>query len=218
MIQLMLVDDHHLVRNGFRLILESQPDMAVLADVESGDAALHLLAQHQQPDVLLTDIHMDEMNGIKLIELVREKYPGMKVMALSMVDDIHTVFEVLHVGGSGYLVKDSSCDEVLFGIRQVANGEKYISVSLGISCINSYKQYTASIPDRNYILSKYDISERELSVLELIAEGYTNAEIADRIFLSKRTVEGHRQRLIEKTRTKNTAGLVRFGFHNMLLH
>src|SRR5690606_33065246 len=110
------------------------------------------------------------------------------------------------------------CDEVLFGIRQVANGEKYISVSLGISCINSYKQYTASIPDRNYILSKYDISERELSVLELIAEGYTNAEIADRIFLSKRTVEGHRQRLIEKTRTKNTAGLVRFGFHNMLLH
>src|SRR5690606_27657994 len=106
MIQLMLVDDHHLVRNGFRLILESQPDMAVLADVESGNAALHLLAQHQQPDVLLTDIHMDEMNGIKLIELVREKYPGIKVMALSMVDDIHTVFEVLHVGGSGYLVKD----------------------------------------------------------------------------------------------------------------
>src|SRR5690606_38759105 len=105
------------------------------------------------PDVLLTDIHMDEMNGIKLIELVREKYPGIKVMALSMVDDIHTVFEVLHVGGSGYLVKDSSCDEVLFGIRQVANGEKYISVSLGISCINSYKQYTDSIPDRNYILS-----------------------------------------------------------------
>jgi len=98
--------------------------MAVLADVESGDAALHLLAQHQQPDVLLTDIHMDEMNGIKLIELVREKYPGIKVMALSMVDDIHTVFEVLHVGGSGYLVKDSSCDEVLFGIRRVANGEK----------------------------------------------------------------------------------------------
>jgi two-component system, NarL family, response regulator NreC len=218
MIQLMLVDDHHLVRNGFRLILESQPDMAVLADVESGEATLQFLADQQQPDVLLTDIHMEGMNGIELIERVKEVYPDVRLMALSMIDDIRTVFEVLHAGGNGYLVKDSSCDEVLFGIRQVANGDKYISVSLGISCINNYKQYTDRLPDREYILSKYDISERELSVLELIAEGYTNAEIAEKIFLSKRTVEGHRQRLIEKTQARNTAGLVRFGFHNMLLH
>ena len=214
----MLVDDHHLVRNGFRLILESQEDMAVLADVESAEAGLDFLDKQPHPDIILTDIRMEGMDGVKFIERVHHKYSGIKILALSMIQDLQTVFEVMHTGANGYLVKDSSCEEVLFGIRQVANGEKYISVSLGISCINSYKSYTDSIPDKDHILLKYDISERELSVLELISEGYTNAEIANKIFLSKRTVEGHRQRLIEKTHTKNTAGLVRFGFHHMLLH
>lgn len=218
MIQLMLVDDHHLVRNGFRLILESQKDMAVLADVESAEGALDLLAQNNLPDIILTDVKMEKMNGITFIGRIKEKYPKIKVLALSMMNDIQTVFEVLRAGGDGYLVKDSSADEVVFGIRQVANGEKYLSVSLGLSCIENYRLYMENNPDKGLIMTKYDISERELAVLELISEGYTNAEIADRIFLSKRTVEGHRQRLIEKTRTRNTAELVRFGFHNMLLH
>lgn len=218
MIQLMLVDDHHLVRNGFRLILETQKDMAVLADVESAEGALDLLAQNKLPDIILTDVKMEKMNGITFIGRIKEKYPQIKVLALSMMNDIQTVFEVLRAGGDGYLVKDSSADEVVFGIRQIANGEKYLSVSLGLSCIENYRLYMENNPDKGFIMTKYDISERELAVLELISEGYTNAEIADRIFLSKRTVEGHRQRLIEKTRTRNTAELVRFGFHNMLLH
>ncbi|PUV24271.1 response regulator transcription factor [Sphingobacterium athyrii] len=218
MIQLMLVDDHHLVRNGFRLILESQKDMAVLADVESAEGALDMLAQNILPDIILTDVKMEEMNGITFIGRLKEKYSQIKVLALSMMNDIQTVFEVLRAGGDGYLVKDSSADEVVFGIRQIANGEKYLSVSLGLSCIENYRLYIENNPDKRIIMTKYDISERELAVLELISEGYTNAEIADRIFLSKRTVEGHRQRLIEKTRTRNTAELVRFGFHNMLLH
>ncbi|OOG19009.1 hypothetical protein BWD42_03385 [Sphingobacterium sp. CZ-UAM] len=218
MIQLMLVDDHHLVRNGFRLILETQEDMAVLADVESAEGALDLLAQNKLPDIILTDVKMEKMNGITFIGRIKEKYPQIKVLALSMMNDIQTVFEVLRAGGDGYLVKDSSADEVVFGIRQIANGEKYLSVSLGLSCIENYRLYMENNPDKGFIMTKYDISERELAVLELISEGYTNAEIADRIFLSKRTVEGHRQRLIEKTRTRNTAELVRFGFHNMLLH
>ncbi|MDR2270771.1 MAG: response regulator transcription factor [Sphingobacterium sp.] len=218
MIQLMLVDDHHLVRNGFRLILESQKDMAVLADVESGEMALDFLTRNQAPNLILTDVKMEEMDGISLITHIKEKYPQIKILALSMLNDIQTVSDVLNAGGDGYLVKDSSADEVLFGIRQIANGEKYLSVSLGISCVENYRQYIANTPDKGYVLAKYDISERDLAVLELISEGYTNAEIADRIFLSKRTVEGHRQRLIEKTHTRNTAGLVRFGFYHMLLH
>ncbi|WP_104381836.1 response regulator transcription factor [Sphingobacterium sp. HMA12] len=218
MIQLMLVDDHHLVRNGFRLILESQKDIAVSDDVESAEGALDLLAKNNLPDMILTDLKMEKMDGITFIGRTKEKYPQIKILALSMLNDIQTVFEVLRAGGDGYLVKDSSADEMIFGIRQIINGEKYLSVSLGLSCIENYRLYMENNPDKGFIMTKYDLSERELAVLELISEGYTNAEIADRIFLSKRTVEGHRQRLIEKTRTRNTAELVRFGFHNMLLH
>ncbi|WP_343557708.1 LuxR C-terminal-related transcriptional regulator [Sphingobacterium sp.] len=127
MIQVMLVDDHHLVRNGFRLILETQDDIVVVADVESAEKAIDFLKINRPPDMILTDINMGE---------------------------------------------------------------------IGVSCLNDYKNYADRAPDRNRILVKYDISEREFHVLELIAEGYTNGEIADRIFLSKRTVEGHRQKLI----------------------
>ena len=218
MIQILLVDDHHLVRSGFRLILETQDDIAVLADGESAEAALDVLKINHRLDMILTDINMGKMGGIALIQFAKQKYPAIKILALTMENDKHVAAEALHAGADGYLVKDSSCDEVLFGIRQVAKGEKYISGSLGASCLNDYKNYADRAPDLNRILLEYDISERELHVLELIAEGYTNGEIAERIFLSKRTVEGHRQKLIEKTNTKNTAGLVRFGFHHMLLH
>jgi len=218
MIQVMLVDDHHLVRNGFRLILETQDDIAVLADVESAENALNFLESNHDLDIILTDINMAEMGGIEFIGIIKLRYPNVEILALTMESDMDIASEVLSVGGEGYLTKDSSCEEVLFGIRQVAKGEKYISGSLGFACLYDYKKYTHNIHDKHYMLSKYDITERELSVLELIAEGYTNGEIANRIFLSKRTVEGHRQKLIEKTKTKNAAGLVRFGFHNMLLH
>ncbi|WP_293900202.1 response regulator [Sphingobacterium sp. UBA5670] len=218
MIQVMLVDDHHLVRNGFRLILETQDDIVVVADVESAEKAIDFLKINRPPDMILTDINMGEIGGVALIQLVKQQYSHIKILALTMEIDKHIAADVFSPGADGYLVKDSSCDEVLFGMRQVAKGEKYVSCSLGVSCLNDYKNYADRAPDRNRILVKYDISEREFHVLELIAEGYTNGEIADRIFLSKRTVEGHRQKLIEKTNTKNTAGLVRFCFHTMLLH
>lgn len=158
MIQLMLVDDHHLVRNGFRLILESQKDMAVLADVETGEMALDFLTKNQAPNLILTDIKMEEMDGISLITHIKENYPQIKIIVLSMLNDRQTVSDVLNAGGD--LVKDSSADEVLFGIRQIANGEKYLSVSLGISCVENYRQYIANMPDKGYVLAKYDISER----------------------------------------------------------
>ncbi len=218
MIQVMLVDDHHLVRNGFRLILETQDDIVVVADVESAEKAIDFLKINRPPDMILTDINMGEIGGVALIQLVKQQYSHIKILALTMEIDKHIAADVFSAGADGYLVKDSSCDEVLFGMRQVAKGEKYVSGSLGVSCLNDYKNYADRAADRNRILVKYDISEREFHVLELIAEGYTNGEIADRIFLSKRTVEGHRQKLIEKTNTKNTAGLVRFCFHTMLLH
>lgn len=215
--QLLLVDDHTLVRSGFQLILEAQQDITVIAGVESGEKAMEYLNSSSKPDIILTDIHMEQMDGIQLIQAVKKKYEDIKIIVLSMEDNIHVVQEILNLGADGYLSKDSNVEEILFGIQQVIRGEQYISASLSIDIIRNLSKYSQMDVDRSVIMTRYDISERELSVLELIAQGHTNAEIADQIYLSKRTVEGHRQQLIEKTGSKNTAGLVRFGFQKKLL-
>jgi len=215
--QLLLVDDHTLVRSGFQLILEAQQDITVIAGVENGEKALEYLNSSSKPDIKKTDIHMEQIDGIQLIQEVKKKYVDIKIIVLSMEDNIHVVQEIFNLGADGYLLKDSNVEEILFGIQQVIRGEQYISASLSIDIIRNLSKYTHMDVDRNAIMARYDISERELSVLELIAQGHTNAEIADQIYLSKRTVEGHRQQLIEKTGSKNTAGLVRFGFQKKLL-
>ncbi|MCW8311888.1 response regulator [Sphingobacterium thalpophilum] len=217
MTQLVLVDDHRLVRSGFRLILEAQKDITVIAEAENGQAALAYLAQGVHPDVILTDIHMDGMSSIQFIQQVKQQYAEVKLIVLSMDDKFFTVQEALSSCADGYLLKSSHAEEILFGIQQVQRGIRYISSALSINLISNSVQFTPTEADRAQVMARYDISERDMLVLELIAQGYTNAEIADQIFLSKRTVEGHRQQLIEKTKSKNTAGLVRFGFQNKLL-
>ncbi len=215
--QLLLVDDHNLVRSGFQLILEAQEDITVIAGVENGQKALDYLKGASRPDIILTDIHMEVMDGIQFIQAVKRDYPTIKIIVLSMEDNIQIVQEVLNLGADGYLSKDSNVEEILFGIQQIIRGQQYVSAALSIELIKNLPKYAHLDVDRAALMKRYDISERELSVLELIAEGHTNAEIADQIYLSKRTVEGHRQQLIEKTGSKNTAGLVRFGFQKKLL-
>ncbi len=215
--QLLLVDDHNLVRSGFQLILEAQEDITVIAGVENGQKALDYLKGASRPDIILTDIHMEVMDGIQFIQAVKRGYPTIKIIVLSMEDNIQIVQEVLNLGADGYLSKDSNVEEILFGIQQIIRGQQYVSAALSIELIKNLPKYAHLDVDRAALMKRYDISERELSVLELIAEGHTNAEIADQIYLSKRTVEGHRQQLIEKTGSKNTAGLVRFGFQKKLL-
>ena len=217
MAQLLLIDDHALVRSGFRLILEAQKDLTVTAEAENGEEALTYLVGTAQPDLILTDIHMDVMDGLEFIQEVKLRYPTLKLIVLTMDGSIQTVQEALNIGVDGYLLKSSHVDEILFGIQQVLKGSNYISSALSIELVRQSASYIQPNFDRKEVMIKYDITERELSVLELIAEGYTNAEIADQIFLSKRTVEGHRQQLIMKTNTKNTAGLIRFGFQKKLL-
>lgn len=215
--QLLLVDDHTLVRSGFQLILEAQEDITVIAGAENGQKALEYLKGASRPNIILTDIHMEVMDGIQFIQVVKRDYPDIKIIVLSMEDNIQIIQEVLNLGADGYLSKDSNVEEILFGIQQVIRGEQYVSAALSIELIKNLPKYAQLDVDRAAIMRRYDISERELSVLELIALGHTNAEIADQIYLSKRTVEGHRQQLIEKTGSKNTAGLVRFGFQKKLL-
>lgn len=217
MFKILLVEDHKLVRNGLRLILDSHDEITVIGESDNGVRALEFLSKNELPDLIVTDINMPEMDGIALIFKVKLDFPGVKIAVLSMIDENATVIEAFKAGAAGYLSKNSDYNELLGGVLQVASGKRYLSTSIGLGLLDNFQVVQPAVIDKEAISRRYDISERELSVLELIAHGFTNAEIADKIFLSKRTVEGLRQQLIDKTKTKNTADLVRFAFQNKLL-
>lgn len=217
MYKILLVDDHTLVRNGFRLILESHKQLSIIGEAGNGVQALEFLDKSETPDLIITDLKMEEMSGITLIHKVKANYPEIDVAVLSMIEDNNTVAEAFRAGAVGFLSKNSDYDELVQGIFNILQGKRYISMEIGLSLLDHFQLNSPIYIDKEAIFHRYDISERELTVLELISRGFTNAEIADQIFLSKRTVEGHRQQLIDKTKTKNTADLVRFAFQNKLL-
>lgn len=215
--KILLVDDHTLVRNGFRLILESFDGIAIIGEAGNGLEALEFLNTNPLPDLILTDITMAEMDGIKLIHKVKEKFPAALVAVLSMIEDITTVAESFRTGAVGYISKASSYDDMVNGVIQVLEGKRYLSMSIGLALLDHFEAHDPAPSDKRSIFLRYAISERELHILELISQGFTNSEIADLVFLSKRTIEGHRQQLIDKTGTKNTADLVRFAFQHKIL-
>ncbi|WP_333863088.1 response regulator transcription factor [Sphingobacterium sp.] len=218
MIKILLVEDHMVVRNGIKLLLESQEGFEVVGEASNGKEALDFLSSNTVPDIVLTDISMDEMDGIELLQLINKQYASIKVVILSMLNQINYVIKAFESGLSGYLVKNVGYHELLFGLNHIANGGRYVSEEIAMILLDQVRsgQGYAQIPEG--LQSDFDISERELEVLKLIAEGYTNVEIADKIFLSKRTVEGHRQNLIDKAGVKNTAHLVKFAFERGILN
>ena len=218
MVKILLVEDHMVVRNGIKLLLESQDDFKVIGEASDGEEALLQLANNLNPDIILTDISMDNMDGMEMLKIVGQQYTSIKVVVLSMLNQIHYVIEGFEHGLSGYLLKNVDYNELLFGLRHVANGGKYMSVEISMSLLEKVSSGELFGEKRRFVTAKIEVSDREMEVLALIADGFTNIEIADKIFLSKRTVEGHRQSLIEKTQVKNTAELVKFAFQSGLLH
>ncbi|MGJ1403889.1 response regulator [Sphingobacterium siyangense] len=218
MIKILLVEDHMVVRNGIKLLLESQEGFEVVGEASNGKEALDFLSANPVPDIVLTDISMDEMDGMELLQVLNKQYASIKVVILSMLNQINYVIEAFESGLAGYLVKNVGYNELLFGLNHIANGGRYMSEEIAMILLDQVRsgQNYAQIPGE--LQTDFDISERELEVLKLIAEGYTNVEIADKIFLSKRTVEGHRQNLIDKAGVKNTAHLVKFAFERGILN
>jgi len=218
MIKILLVEDHMVVRNGIKLLLESQDDFEVVGEASNGREALNFLYTHTSPDIVLTDISMEEMDGMELLQQLKEAYPDVKVVILSMLNQINYVIEAFEYGLAGYLVKNVGYNELLFALKHIATGGRYMSEEISRLLLEQVRSGQTYIQSSTVLQMDFDISERELEVLKLIAEGYTNIEIADKIFLSKRTVEGHRQNLIEKAGVKNTAHLVKFAFEHGILN
>ncbi|MEI2273384.1 response regulator transcription factor [Sphingobacterium sp. ML3W] len=220
MIKILLVEDHMVVRNGIKLLLESQDSFEVVGEASNGKEALDYLQSNPDsvPDIILTDISMEEMDGIALLRVLYKQYGNIKVVILSMLNQINYVIEGFEYGLMGYLVKNIGYNELLFALNHIAAGGRYMSEEISMLLLEHIRSGQRYAQHPIGSRADFEISERELEVLGLIAEGYTNIEIADKIFLSKRTVEGHRQNLIDKAGVKNTAHLVKFAFENGILN
>jgi DNA-binding NarL/FixJ family response regulator len=209
MIKVMLAEDHVIVRDGIKMILEQGENIDIVAVAKNGVEVLDLLKRGGKTDVLLTDIQMPELDGINLIGKVKAIDPDIKIIMLSMHNDLGFLTQTFAQDANGYLLKGCSVDELLFAINYVAQGGKYISTELSLELADRYANHMTRTHNTT-LKQDNDFSEREMEVLQLIGEGLTNHEISDRLFLSKRTVEGHRQSLLQKTNSNNTATLIKF--------
>jgi len=211
-LKVILAEDHNIVRNGIKMLLESQGEIRVVAEANNGLEVLSYFSEGGHADIVIADINMPEMDGISLIGQLRTLSPSTHVVMLSMLDNEKYVAQAFIEGARGYLLKNVGEDELNFALRYVAGGGKYLCAELAEKLLDKLTQTTIQQPETNG--QHIDFSLREMEVLHLIAEGYTNTEMADKLFLSKRTIEGHRQALIDKTGAKNTAALIRFAVVN----
>lgn len=213
-IRVIIADDHIILRQGLRMLLEQDKELEIIGEANNGREVLSKLAE-SGADVVLMDINMPEMDGFETTEAVGRQFPEVKVIALSMHNNLPFVQKMLASGASGYLLKTTSKEELCAAIKLVAGGGRYISGDISVKLV---EQASQPVPQAaSQLLDDKKLSKREVQVLTLIAEGYTNAEIAEKLFTSKRTIETHRQNILEKTQAKNTANLIKYAFEHKII-
>lgn len=209
-ISVFIADDHTVVRDGLRLLIETQSDMKVVSDASNGrEAARQVL--HANPDVVIMDIAMPELNGIEATRQIRENCPATKVIILSMHSSSEHIFQALKAGAHGYLLKESAGMEVISAIRVVHSGKRYLSEKIGDVMIDEYI-HNREVVETGSPLSK--LSTREREILQLVVEGKSSIEIAQALFLSPKTVETYRSRLMQKLGISDLPGLIKFAIQH----
>ena len=211
MIRIALVDDHSLFRKGLKVLLSSRKDFCIVADAGSGEEFLSVLMQ-AQPDVVFMDYSMPQMNGAETTRRALEMLPDLKIITLSMFGDNAYYSRMASSGAKGFLLKDSEFDEVVEAGSTVCDGGTYFSALLLESISQSLRSVEGLPIDEHDMLS-----DREVEILVGICQGLSTQEIADRLFISKRTVDKHRANILEKSGCKNTASLVVYAIKNGLV-
>ena len=209
MVTIVLADDHAVLRAGIRLLLDQEAGIATVGEAGTAQGAVEQASEHT-PDIVLMDVSMPGGNGIDAIPLVLEASPRSRVLMLSMHDDAAYVHRAFSAGASGYVLKDAADTELVAAIREVAGGATYVNPALGARMI------AAENKDRAEALGD-PLSTREHDVLELLALGHTNHEIAEHLFISVRTAETHRAHIMRKLALRSRAELVRYALEHRLL-
>lgn len=205
-IRIMLVDDHPLMREGLRAVLESEIDMEIVAQAVEGHTAV-AEAERSQPDIVIMDIAMQGLNGLESTRLILSRVPQTRVIILSMHTNAEYVEQALRAGASGYLVKHGIKSELILAIRSIYRGDKYLTSSISSSVIDGFLSWV-EIEDQPSPLEI--LTSREQEILKLLAEGSSSQEIAQFLTISAKTVDRHRANIMEKLDIHNIAGLVRF--------
>jgi len=207
-IRVLLADDHTIVRQGLKLILSSHADLEVIGEAADGNQVVDL-AEKLRPDIVLMDISMPELNGIEATKRMVQRDPRLKVLVLSMHKEAVYVREILRAGARGYILKDAIDTELVSAVRSVAHGDGYISPAVSGALLSDYRKDVTDPLDL--------LSNREREVLQLIAEGKTNKEIATKLNLSVYTIDSHRGKIMEKLNLHSVGELVRFAMkHGMV--
>jgi len=214
-IKVMIVDDHQLIRDGLKKYIAGDPDFQFLAEAENGKIALELL-QKNKVDIILSDLNMPVMDGLELTEKVIKSHPDSKIIILTMLDEPHYIKQLMGCGAEGYLFKNSGVDEVKTAIKKVHLGETYMSQEVTETLTQYVIKRGKSNPKNNRFGFNVELSKREMEVLELIVKEYSNQEIADKLFISPRTVDAHKRNMIEKTGSRNLTGLVMYAITRQL--
>ncbi|MBO7594488.1 MAG: response regulator transcription factor [Salinivirgaceae bacterium] len=210
-VKIALVDDHVLFRNGLKLLLGNEPNMSVIIEASDGADFLSQLNAKNPPDIVLMDIGMPNMDGIEATRLAVAKVPGIRIIALSMFGEEDYYYQMISAGAKGFLLKNSEISDVKEAIEQVMSGNSYFSQEL---LYNVIKNFHANKESDGVTAA---LSKREQQVLNEICKGLSNQEIADTLFISKRTVDKHRSNLLSKTNSKNTANLILYAIKHKLI-
>lgn len=215
-IRILLADDHAVLRAGLKALLNAQPDMTVVGEAEDGESCVRQTAA-LRPDIVLLDINMPRCNGLEALARLRAEVPESRVLVLTMHDDFGYLRQVLAAGGAGYVLKQAAGEELLLAIRAVYDGGIYLhprhTKALLEGTLDRAHDRDASGENEGLAL----LSERERQVLRLVALGYRNSEIAEMLYLSVKTVETYKARLMEKLGLRSRAALVRFALETGIL-
>jgi DNA-binding NarL/FixJ family response regulator len=211
-IKVFLADDHAVIRDGLKMLLDIQPDLNVVGTAPDGREAVRQVAE-LQPDVVVMDVTMPELNGIEAAHQIQHHWPCMKVIILSMHDQTEYVIRALQAGARGYLLKESTGDEVVDAVRAVATGNRYLSPKISNLVIDEYVRHYDDYAASNPL---DELSPRERETLQLVVEGKSTSEIARILFLSPKTVETYRCRLMQKLGIRDLPTLVKFALQHGL--
>lgn len=210
-INIGIVDDHKIVRDGVKVMVEDHPGFDIICEAENGKEAIEQCSNHNV-DVLIMDITMPVMDGIEATRVIKENHPDIKILALTMLSEDQHIRKMIKAGASGYILKNSGKQELIKAIESIIEGKHYFSNDATQAILQELVT-----PDLNKVNDDdVHITDREREVLKLIVNEFTNQEIADKLFVSVRTIDAHRRNLLQKTGAKNTAGLVKYALKNKL--
>jgi len=214
-IRLILVDDHQLVRTGIANLLAGEPEFEIIGEAADAKELIALLKQ-ALPDIVVLDIALPGMSGIEITKKLHSEYPSVRILILSMHTSEEFIFNAINSGARGYLPKNTSRRELIEAINAVKRGEEYFAESISNVILKSYiKKAKSDAPDTEN--NENLLSKREIEVLKLFAEGLTNQEIADKLFISIRTVESHKNHIMARLELKTTVDLVKFAIRNNIV-